>query len=81
MMLGMNIPTKAELARLLQGVNVEAVAREANVSTKTIYRYRWGKSAPALDTLERLMSAIEKVRRGKEPQKRRVGRQVGQQSA
>jgi DNA-binding phage protein len=68
----MNIPTQAELARLLQGVNVEAVAREANVSTKTIYRYRWCKSAPALDTLERVVAAVQKLQQpaGGKPKRR-----------
>lgn len=57
----MQVPTPAELARLLQGVNVKHVARLAQVSTKTIYRYRWGTSTPTLETLSRLLPAIKEA--------------------
>jgi DNA-binding phage protein len=59
-----NVPmiTRDQLAELLQGVNVEDVAREAGVSTKTIYRLRHQQTAPTLETVERLLNAIERLR-------------------
>lgn len=47
-----------ELAAMLSSVSVEAVAQEAGVSTKTIYRLRNQSHSPRLDTVERIMAAV-----------------------
>lgn len=54
--------TRDELAELLASVPVIDVAREAGVSTKTIYRLRHREHAPTLDTVERIIAAVRKVR-------------------
>lgn len=59
--------TSDTLAELLATVNVEDVAREAKVSTKTIYRLRHKQHSPTLDTVERIMAAISRL----DPQTRR----------
>lgn len=56
--------TSEQLAEQLRTVNVEAVAKEANVSTKTIYRLRHMQHSPRLDVAERILSAIERVKSG-----------------
>ena len=53
--------TREQLAKLLHEVNVEDVAREASVSTKTIYRLRHSKHAPTLDTLNRILAAVQRL--------------------
>jgi len=53
--------TRDELADLLKRVDVVDVAREANVSTKTVYRLRHKANAPTLDTVERIVSAVRKL--------------------
>lgn len=53
--------TRDELAELLKRVDVVDVAREANVSTKTVYRLRHKANAPTLDTVERIVSAVRKL--------------------
>ena len=60
--------TRDELSALLQGVNVEDIAREANVSTKTIYRMRHKANAPNYATIERILAAVARL---KKPSKQR----------
>lgn len=55
--------TKAELATLLRDVNVEALSEASGVSTKTIYRLRTGRRGTTLDTVEKLVAGVAKVRR------------------
>lgn len=52
-----------QLADALWSVNVEAVAREANVSTKTIYRLRHKKHAPSIKTFTELMAAVARIKK------------------
>ena len=60
--------TPAELAAMLEGVNVEAVAKAANVSTKTIYRIRQAAQPgreqyePGLMTAKAIIDAVDAVR-------------------
>lgn len=54
--------TREQLAELLGTVRVEDVAREAEVSTKTIYRLRHQKTSPTLGTVERLVAAVKRVK-------------------
>lgn len=61
--------TRDQLAELLQAVNVEDVAKEAGVSTKTIYRLRHKVTAPTLDTVEAIVAAVKRLK-GRKPQKR-----------
>lgn len=53
--------TRDELADLLKRVDVADVAREAKVSTKTVYRLRHKANSPTLDTVERIVSAVRKL--------------------
>ena len=53
--------TREQLAERLKAVNVEDVAKEAGISTKTVYRLRHMQHAPRLDIVERLLAAIEAV--------------------
>ncbi len=56
--------TKTELAEALKGVNVAELAKAADVSTKTIYRYRSGtEHSPNLETVTRLLAAAKTLRR------------------
>jgi DNA-binding phage protein len=43
-------------------VNVREVAREADVSTKTIYRLRNKQNSPTLDTVEQIVAAVRRLR-------------------
>lgn len=54
---------KDQLANLLGTVNVEAVATEAGVSTKTIYRLRHKAANPTLGTIEKIVGAVKRVKR------------------
>jgi DNA-binding phage protein len=54
--------TQQQLADMLAGVNVEDVARAANVSTKTIYRLRHMQHSPTLGTVEKILGAIAVVK-------------------
>ena len=56
--------TRDELADLLKGANVRAVAKEAGVATKTIYRLRHRAHSPTLDTVERIVAAVRRVKAG-----------------
>lgn len=53
--------TADQLAELLSTVNVDEVAREAGVSTKTIYRLRHKANSPTLDTVAAILAAIDRV--------------------
>lgn len=55
--------TREQLAERLKTVNVEDVAKEAGVSTKTVYRLRHMQHAPRLDLVEKLLAAIKTVER------------------
>lgn len=55
--------TKDQLANLLGSVNVEDVATEAGVSTKTIYRLRHKAANPTLGTIEKIVGAVKRVKR------------------
>ena len=57
-----------QLADLLSSVNVEDVAREASVSTKTVYRLRHKKHSPTLDTVTAIVEAIKRLK-AKKPRK------------
>lgn len=57
--------TREQLAELLGTVNVEDVAREAGVSTKTIYRLRHKQHAPTLDTVAAIVAAVARVKKAK----------------
>lgn len=54
--------TREQLADLLMTVNVEDLAREAQISTKTVYRLRHKQHSPTLDTVQNLLSAVERLR-------------------
>ena len=53
--------TKEQLAELLRTAPVKDLAREADVSVKTIYRLRHMKNSPTLSTVESLIAAIGKL--------------------
>lgn len=54
--------TRDQLAELLATVNAEALSKEADVALKTIYRLRHKENAPTLDTVERLIQGIERLK-------------------
>lgn len=54
--------TRDELAALLADVNVEELARASGVATKTIYRLRHTANSPNLETVEKLLSGMRKIR-------------------
>ena len=54
--------TRDQLAELLQKVSVDDLAREAGISTKTIYRLRHKAHAPTLDTVEQIVAALERMK-------------------
>ena len=55
--------TRDQLAAMLLEVNAEDVAREANVSLKTIYRLRHGLNSPTLDTVVALVDAVDRLKK------------------
>lgn len=57
--------TRDQLAELLSTVRVEDVAREAGLSTKTIYRLRHKKNAPTIETAADIIAAIKRLKRAK----------------
>jgi len=61
--------TQDQLAERLMGVSVEEVAKEAGVSTKTIYRLRHKTHAPRLDLAERVVAAIARLEKRAKAQK------------
>lgn len=66
--------TRDQLADLLQTVNVEDVAAEAGISTKTVYRLRHKATAPTLRTVESIVDAVRRL-------KARKGRKSPQEAA
>lgn len=66
--------TRDQLAKLLQDVNVEDVATEAGISTKTVYRLRHKATAPTLRTVESIVDAVRRL-------KARKGRKSPQEAA
>ena len=48
---------------MLLEVSAEDVAREANVSLKTIYRLRHGRNSPTLDTVAALVDAVHRLKK------------------
>ena len=54
--------TKDQLAALLLTVPVEAVAKEADVSTKTIYRLRHMATNPTIDSVARIVAAAKRIK-------------------
>jgi DNA-binding XRE family transcriptional regulator len=60
-----NMLTRETLAEMLSGVNVEDLAKEAEVSVKTIYRLRHQKNAATLDTAEKLAAAVARLKKRK----------------
>jgi len=54
--------TREQLADLLMTVNVEDLAREAQISTKTVYRLRHKQHSPTLDTVTQIVAAVERLR-------------------
>ncbi len=59
--------TREQLAQLLADVRVEDVAREAGVSTKTIYRLRHKANSPSLDTAQSIVAAVKRLKSQKVP--------------
>ena len=59
--------TRDQLAELLRTVNVEALARESGISTKTIYRLRAKENAPTLDTVASIVVAVERLKAAPRP--------------
>ena len=53
---------RQQLAELLGTVSVEAVARDAGVSSKTVYRLRHQQTSPRLDVVERLVAAAHRIK-------------------
>ena len=51
--------TPKQLSEMLRGVNVAEIAKAANVSTKTVYRLRHQDHSPNMQTVHRLLAAIE----------------------
>jgi hypothetical protein len=54
--------TTDTLSEMLRGVNVKRLAAEADVATRTIYRLRLKQNVPSLDTAQRLVDAIDRIR-------------------
>ena len=54
--------SREQLAEVLSSVRVEDVAREAGVSTKTIYRLRHRENSPTMDTVASILAAVERLK-------------------
>lgn len=54
--------TPQELSERLKAVNVEALAKEADVSVKTIYRLRHMTHSPRLDLVVKLVAAMDRLK-------------------
>lgn len=54
--------TREQLSELLRQVDAKAVATEAGVNIKTIYRLRHGENSPRLELVERLVAACRKLK-------------------
>lgn len=53
--------TRDDIARLVREVPVAELAREASVSTKTIYRLRHKQHSPNLATVEQIVAALRRI--------------------
>ena len=53
--------TREQLADMLGKVNAQDVAREAQVSLKTVYRLRHQTNAPTLDVVLRIVEACKRL--------------------
>ena len=58
--------TREQLSELLRQVDAKAIATEAGVNIKTIYRLRHGENSPRLELVERLVAACRKLK-GRKP--------------
>jgi transcriptional regulator with XRE-family HTH domain len=58
--------TREQLSELLRQVDAKAIAAEAGVNIKTIYRLRHGENSPRLELVERLVAACRKLK-GRKP--------------
>ena len=58
--------TREQLSDLLRQVDAKALAAEAGVNIKTIYRLRHGENSPRLELVERLVAACRKLK-GRKP--------------
>ena len=65
---------REQLAEWLQMQNVEALATQTGLSSKTIYRLRRGKTRPSYQTMELLMQAGAKAA----PKRRQSGADAAQ---
>jgi hypothetical protein len=54
--------TREQLSELLRQVDAKALATEAGVNIKTIYRLRHGENSPRLELVERLVAACRKLK-------------------
>ena len=54
--------TREQLSEQLKQVDAKALAAEAGVNIKTIYRLRHGKNSPRLELVERLVAACRKLK-------------------
>ncbi len=52
-------PTKIKELREARGLSVRGLAREAGVSTETVYSVEHGKRQPSMKTLGKLARALE----------------------
>lgn len=55
--------TREQLSQLLQEVDAKALADQAGVSVKTVYRLRAMKNAPRLDMVEKLLAAVKDLKK------------------
>lgn len=53
--------TSDQLAAVLLAMNVKQVAQEAGVATKTVYRLRHKQHSPRLETVQRILDAVERI--------------------
>jgi DNA-binding phage protein len=54
------------------GVNLRAVAKEAGLNEKTLYRIRDGANSPSLDTAQSVLAALDKLYPAKPSRKARA---------
>lgn len=55
--------SRDQLSDLLKQVNVKEIAREAKVSTKTIYRLRSKANYPTYSTVEKIIDAARRLKK------------------
>lgn len=54
--------TRDQLSAILWDVSVKDTAAAAELSTKTLYRLRHKDNAPNLDTIERVVAAVARLK-------------------